>query len=992
MQGPVLAFGPAAMSSVRFRILIRSVRLVALTIARTTSLRNLAVRSSIQTILVVVLALSWQSANAVGSVAFYYGEAPPWDELAAFDVVVVEPDHVARPPYLPGDRTKVFAYLGVGEINTSRTYLKDIPESWRRGTNPGWGNVLVNQAERDWPAFLVERAIKPMWDQGYRGFFLDTLDSFELYAKTDADKAGQVAGMVRVIEAIKARFPAAELVLNRGFEMLPAVKHHVIAVAAESIYAGWDPIDKKYREVPAAWREPLLENLKRVRDEYKLPVIAIDYVPPEERGRARETAERIKALGFIPWVANPDLNMIGIGAVEVIPRKVLMLYSSERGERAVELEYVARYAAGPLTWLGYVPTYREVSRNEASHSTLPNHPLAGRYAGIVTWFYGELGPNAKPVAALLQRAIREGVRIAVIGNFGFTPGKELNEALPVKSRAFSASQPAVRFERREGLGFELEPYADRRSFFPLTASGADVTVQLANNRGDTMDAVAYAPWGGYAIDPYAIIELPNERGARWTLEPFEFFRRALALPQMPVPDVTTENGRRLMLVHIDGDGFASRAEFTPEWAAPIAKLFELPGAPKKALPSHPALQGGIFAAEVLLRDVLERYRIPTTMSVIQGEVGPGGLYKDLSPVLEDIARSMFKLPHVEIASHSYSHPFQWQRSATSDGTPTALPLKDYRFDLATEVDGSVRYIEERLAPPGKKVRLFLWTGDCNPGADALARVYQAGIGNMNGGDTLITRAEPSVTLVAPLGVPRGALFQVFAPNQNENVYTNSFRGPYFGYQRVIETFELTDTPRRLKPINIYFHTFSASKRASLTALQRVYDWALAQQPHPIHASEYVSKVLDFNRMVIARTEGGFIVRGAGDLRALRMPAAAGYPDLAKSRGVAGYADHQGERYIHIAHDEAFVALTRIAPRAAHLTYANARIGAFERKAGATTLTLRGHMPVAFHLANATRCQVRAGDTLIEPSSSTLQGSFFNLERNGAKDATIVCRD
>ncbi|MFN0299841.1 MAG: bifunctional glycoside hydrolase 114/ polysaccharide deacetylase family protein [Burkholderiales bacterium] len=987
MLGPVLAFGPAAMSSVRFRILIRSVGLAALTIARTTSLRNLAVRSSIRTILVVALALSWRLANAVGSVAFYYGEAPPWDELAAFDMVVVEPDHVQRPPSLPGNRTKVFAYVGVGEVNSSRTYLKDIPQSWRRGTNPGWGNVLVDQAERDWPAFLVERAIKPMWDNGYRGFFLDTLDSFELYAKTDADKAGQIAGMVRVIEAIKARFPAAELVLNRGFELLPAVKNHVIAVAAESIYAGWDPVEKKYRDVPAAWREPLLEQLKRVRDEYTLPVIAIDYVPPTERGRARETAERIKALGFIPWVANPDLNMIGVGAVEVIPRKILMLYGSERGERALELEYVARYAAGPLNWLGYVPTYREVSSG-----SLPNHPLAGRYAGIVTWFYGELGPNAKPVAALLQRAIREGVRVAVIGSFGFAPGKELNEALPVKSRAYPASQPAVRFERREGLGFELEPFADRRTFFPLTASGAEVAVQLANNRGDTMDAVAYAPWGGYAIDPYAIIELPNERGARWTLQPFEFFRRALALPQIPMPDVTTENGRRLMLVHIDGDGFASRAEFVPDWAAPIAKLVELPGAPKKTPPGHAALQGGIFAAEVLLRDVLERYRIPTTMSVIQGEVGPSGLYRDLSPVLEDIARSMFKLPHVEIASHSYSHPFRWQRAATSDGAPAALPLKDYRFDLATEVDGSVRYIEERLAPPGKKVRLFQWTGDCNPDADALARVYQAGIGNMNGGDTWITRAEPSVTLVAPLGVPRGELFQVFAPNQNENIYTNSFRGPFFGYQRVIETFELTDTPRRLKPINIYFHTFSASKRASLSAVQRVYDWALAQQPHPVHASEYFAKVLDFNRMVIAQAAGGLLIRGAGDLRALRMPVAAGYPDLAKSRGVAGYADHQGERYLHLAGHEALVALTRTAPRTAHLTYANARIGAFERKADSTTVTLKGHVPVAFQLANAARCQVRAGNTLIEPSAGTPQGAFFNLERNGATDTTIVCRD
>ncbi len=1001
MLGPDVAPGLATNRSVRSRILRLAVRLMVLVSAGATPLHTLPALSSIQMlssirrmlsircILAVVLTLSWQAANAVGSVAFYYGADPPWDELAAFDLVVVEPDHVPRPPGFSGNRTKVFAYLGVGEVNASRAYLKDVPQAWRRGTNPGWGNVLVDQSQRDWPAFLVERAVKPMWEQGYRGFFLDTLDSFDFFAKTDAEKAGQIAGMVRVIQAIKRQYPAAELVLNRGFELLPQVSTLVAAVAAESIYAGWDPIEKKYREVPAAWRDPLLVKLAEVRDRYQLPVIAIDYVSPSERGRARAIAERIKALGFIPWVANADLNMMGVGAVEVIPRKVLMLYHSGRGEEALDIEYVARYAAMPLGWLGYVPTYREVSSAELSGNPLPEHPLAGRYAGIVTWFYGDLGDSAKPVRALLQRAMQEGVPIAVVANFGFPPGDALNAAYPVQSRPAPAGPSAVRFERSTGLGFEFTPIADRRTFFPLAANGADVLVRLTNDRGDSMDAVAYTSWGGYAVEQYATIDLPGGRGARWTLQPFDFFRRALALPAIPMPDVTTENGRRLMLVHIDGDGFANRAEFTPTWASPsMTKRHEVAGTAKQ--PAPPEVPG-LFAAEVLHREVLERYRIPTTVSVIQGEVGPSGMFSNLSPVLERIARDMFKLPHVEIASHSFSHPFQW-RSVANNGGPATLAIKGYQFDLASEIDGSIRYIEDQLAPPGKKVQLFLWTGDCNPGAAAVARTVAAGVGNMNGGDTLITRAEPTVTLVAPLGLPKGNLFQVFAPNQNENVYTNGFRGPYGGYQRVIETFELTDAPRRLKPINIYYHTYSAAKRASLAALHRVYDWALAQRPHPIHASEYVAKVLDFNRMVIARTAGGYLIRGAGNVRELRMPLAAGYPDLHRSKGVAGFADHQGERYLHLAGGEAFVALTATPPARAHLAFANARIGTFERHADRTTWSLKGHVPLEFQLANAARCEVRVGDAPIDPSAVSDGRSHYNFESHGAKDATVVCRD
>jgi polysaccharide biosynthesis protein PelA len=917
----------------------------------------------------IVVCLFWQTAHAVSSVAFYYGDNPPWDELAAFDLVVVEPDHVRHPPVLSS--TKLFAYVSVGEINASQSYLRAIPESWRRGTNPDWGNVLVDQSQAGWPAFLVEHAIRPLWERGYRGFFFDTLDSFELHAKTPAARAAQVAGMVRVVEAMKRAFPGAELVLNRGFELLPAVKQHVKAVAAESIYAGWDPVGKNYRDVPAAWREPLLEKLRIVRDTHQLPVIAIDYVPPGDRVRARETAERIKALGFIPWVANPSLDMLGVGAVEVVPRKILMLYNSGRNEQSLIFEYAAMYGAMPLNWLGYVPTYHEVSRG-----TLPEHPLAGRYAGVVTWFQDELGRNAQAVGAFLQRAREEGVRIAVLGQFGLPPGGNLNTAFAVNSR-MAPTPAAVRFERRDGLGFEFEPPADRRLFFPLTAIGAEVPVRLVSDRNDTMDAVAFTAWGGYALNPYAVTHLPATSGARWALDPFEFFRRALALLPMPVPDVTTENGRRLLLVHIDGDGFANRAEFTP---------------PSVQRNTPPRAQETPFAAEVLLRDVLERYRIPTTMSVIQGELGSTGLYAKLSPALESIARDMFRLPHVDIGSHSYSHPFRWGLPSARERGDAALPIPNYRFDLTAEVDGSIRYIEERLAPPGKKVRLFQWTGDCNPGAEALARVHAIGIGNMNGGDTLISRAEPSVTLVAPLGLPKGGHFQVFAPNQNENRYTNSFRGPFAGFQRVIETFTMTESPRRLKPINIYYHTFSASKRASLAALHRVYGWALAQEAHPIHAAEYAAKVLDFNRMVIARKDRGYLVRGEGALRTLRMPAGAGFPDFSSSRGVAGYADHEGERYVHLAGSEATFALTNTPPHAAMLAFANGRIERLIRSRSSTTLTLQGHVPLKFGLANAAHCTVRSGNARMEPDTITAAEKFFNFEKHGTTHATVECRD
>jgi hypothetical protein len=296
------------------------------------------------------------------------------------------------------------------------------------------------------------------------------------------------------------------------------------------------------------------------------------------------------------------------------------------------------------------------------------------------------------------------------------------------------------------------------------------------------------------------VELPQDNGERWAVNPVAFFRAALRSDRGdgPVPDVSTESGRRLLLVHMDGDGFASQAE--------------LPGTP--------------LASEVMLKEFLERYRWPSTVSIIEGEVGARGLYAALTPLMEKTARQIFALPHVEMASHTYSHPFFWadaELGRAREGRAMGLRIPGYQYNAAREISGARDYINT-LAPPGKQTRVVLWSGDTQPLETPVRLAYQAGLLNMNSGNTWISKAEPSLTLVGPLGMMKGDWFQVYAPMQNENVYTNNWTGPFYGFERVIETFEMTDTPRRLKPVNIYYHTYIASKRASIASLHKVYGW------------------------------------------------------------------------------------------------------------------------------------------------------------------------
>jgi polysaccharide biosynthesis protein PelA len=249
------------------------------------------------------------------SVALYYGSTPPIDQLARYDIVVLEPDS----GFLPRDHalpcTQWFAYASVGEITAQRPYYAALPKDWLLGHNENWGSRVVDQSRPGWPAFFVRHVIDPLWALGYRGFFLDTLDSYQLVATTDAERTRQRDGLVRVIRAIKASHPAAQLILNRGFELLPQIHGNVSAVAFESLYSGWNQAQSRYVSVPEADRNWLLTMAQTVQTQYGLPVISIDYCAPDDAECARQTAANIASHGIVPFVTD--------GALQTLPEATL---------------------------------------------------------------------------------------------------------------------------------------------------------------------------------------------------------------------------------------------------------------------------------------------------------------------------------------------------------------------------------------------------------------------------------------------------------------------------------------------------------------------------------------------------------------------------------------------------------------------------------------------------------------------------------------------
>jgi len=902
-------------------------------------------------VLIALVGAGEAAAEALPSIAFYYGDHPPVRQLACFDRIIVESAYLSAGELqtLQSRGGRVLAYVSVGEAEPWRSGYERMSRTWFLGRNVDWDSDITDLSNPEYRRFLLDNRFQPLWDRGFRAFFLDTLDSYVALDARKLDRQAQQSGLVELVRGIKLRFPACRLIANRGFEVLDRIHGLIDGVAAESLYCAWDPHMKSYIDVAERDRRWLTEQLRRARDAYHLEVYSVDYLPAGQRVRARQIARKIADLGISPWVTVPRHDVLGMGLREFMPRNVLVLYDDDTGRAEIEQMAVL------LDYYGYVAVYQH------THN-LPAYRLAGRCAGLITCLHA---PQSPAYARWLQRQAADGLRVLILAYPGFGTESTLFKSFGLEP---VATAPPFRVMDHDALyGFEARMDTTAADVDGLrSVDGANnVHLRVGDRSGTVLTPVVTGPWGGLAMSPWAYYDGAAEK-PRWVVEPFELVKTALALPPIPMPDVTTENGQRVWMSHIDGDGFINRAE--------------LPGTP--------------LAAEVIRTRILEKYRYPITVSIIEGEIGPQGLHPQLSAEAETVARKIFRMPTVEAASHTFSHPFDWQK--VQQGEPASgeysLPIKGYRYSLEREIRGSVDYMNKSLLPRGKTADVLFWSGNCLPTVDALRLARAAGLLNMNGGETVIRKEAPYLFNVTPMARPVDDELQIYAPIMNENVYTNLWQGPFYGFRRVIETFELTDQPRRLKPIDIYYHFYSGEKTAALRALRTVYDWTLKQQILPLFTSEYIQRVLACRQAMVFRELSGtleYIAPAA--LRTLRLTGGACTLDLSTADNVAGYRR---------LHDGTYFALsggtrTRLKPgaadnRAVRLVRANGILDAWHRQADGVRVSMHGHRPLEVVVDGPGTCSIMVGGRAL-PAVKTGEGWRFEMDGLRLKGARIVCR-
>lgn len=665
-----------------------------------------------------------------------------------------------------------------------------------------------------------------------------------------------------------------------------------------------------------------------------------------------------------PFLLRPlDLSLQNKSLGLEVKRRVLGLYNSFESDTSAENNIIHLKLELILNHLGMLVDYQDVNQ------PLPNEQVMAQYHGVVAWV--PEGRMKAPSAYLkwLTQQIRAGRKLVLLEGLRDIVGlhgeratseeqEEVMRALGMtilgqytrdahRIQIITKETDMVEFERQ--LPARL-PYYERyqivepngRSYLRL--SRTDIPDSFS-------DMVAITSHGGFVAADYAVFEtrLGRNEIMQWRINPFRFLAEALGIERLPRPDFTTLNGSRIFYSHIDGDGFSNITEIDRKSSC----------------------------ADYVRRQILQAYNLPFTTSFVLAELIPPPLGLGNKDRIE-VARRIAKLPNVEMASHGFAHPMDWR---AKKNVVCALTVPGYRMSAEKEIAASARYLDTAINPPGKFTRVILWTGSCNPNEEQLSLAYREGLYNMNGGDPLMTAEFPSYLHLAPPIHRVGRQRQYFTSGPNDYILTEEWHPPYHRWRNLINMLQNTETPRRIYPINVYFHFYIVEKEPAMVAMRDIMSWVLKQKPAPLWVSEYIDILRDFESVRMAQVAMGneeqWRVLNNGYLRTIRFDRQDRQVDLARSRGVIGYRQQpdQGALYVHLdqSHDHLIV-LSPTRATKPYLLHATSYVDNLRLSQEQATLILRGigHKMLSFaNLLPSTQYRVEAVNQTKKKRSTTV---------------------
>jgi uncharacterized protein (TIGR01370 family) len=230
----------------------------------------------------------------------YYGKGRVAD-LARYDLAIVQPDTLSQAELaqLKAKGTLVAVYLSIGEVELTRPWYIDgrADPRWILGKNENWGSYFIDARQVGWQKLMVSLAGEYI-AKGFDGLFLDTVDTVSVYPETRP-------GMLATIQALRAAYPQALIIQNRGFNLVEEVAGALDAVMFEDVSTSYNFEKKEYLY---ADNSAEILNMVDIHNRTGLPVLGLDYVPADNPGMAAHAVKIARRYGFIPAVSVIDLD------------------------------------------------------------------------------------------------------------------------------------------------------------------------------------------------------------------------------------------------------------------------------------------------------------------------------------------------------------------------------------------------------------------------------------------------------------------------------------------------------------------------------------------------------------------------------------------------------------------------------------------------------------------------------------------------------------
>ncbi|MBE7498505.1 MAG: hypothetical protein HS117_26500 [Verrucomicrobiaceae bacterium] len=831
--------------------------------------------------------------------------------LAAFELCVLNPEAEVdlEPGHALGNR-----FLAVLNVAEFRSHSFQAAMAAKRGlrTTPGLTKArsVVQPDDAGWLSWAVQATADAAAKRGFDGFVVGIGDQ-------SASDAWRVAAL-ELVQVLKKRYADKLVLLDAGLEIGAEARGLVDGILALGVHTqrGEDGAAAMNDAGAARRRVALLRRAHGAG----IRLFGVDFAPRNDPAAARAAAARLQSMGVMPFITTPELSGVNLGPMQEMNRRVLVLHgwdAAHVGEPppAAQDTLTARFLHAPLEWLGCQVEYLPM----AADSALPD---ASGYRGVVLDAGLILSPQQQMKLAEWTRNLQRQERPLLLTGIPWTEPAVLQDMRGHLGLAGSARaaprlvKTGVARVDSGAMSAGAKVTARAMGFLDLHAPG-DAGIVLSTRGQDALggehrfDQVFHASWGSAWMEPTAAVS-----GAQVDL--FQFVGRWLDRGEvMPAIDTTTRDGRRVFFSHISGEGFTQTS----------------------------SMPGFALCAEVMKQRVLERYFLPFTVAVCEADLRgwrPGQTPVN-SPRYEQAAREIFALPNVAAASYSFSKPAAWQADMQIAG-PLNEHARSARLDMEREVAGSMGYIHRRLLPAGKSVSLMLWPEFAPPTPEALAFCAALGVQSLT--PTRSGSREPSLS-------PGNAGQFAFGMRHGDDieVFSTAEERPSWkaGTVEQFQHYAVTTQGRRTTPVAVGARFADAGSPATLIALEKLLDWCIARPLRAMPAALYAASVRDaLDSRIIRMGARHWIVLNEGHARTVRLPAAAGVPDLARCRGVAGFNVQEDQLYIHtLGRPRCEIVLTDATgpATAVYLVESSAHIEFMELSTRRATFTVHDWRPV-----------------------------------------------